>query len=416
MPGWPVPRLEGQRRAQPERVRQTRRAPRAARRVRCRPADLGAGEVKRGGRGSARPRSARHPARHQLRARPGPRCPHKAAPSLAPWTVWSRPPQFAASTRPRHPHSVTLGDTETLPCGQIAKTIPTVTQKPPLPAPRPRQAGREMARVASGLARRRGVLSAVVVPAAPGSAGRAASSPVALPSIQASLSCPSQRTPGVREGRPCPDPFPAGTAEPAASQARGQAPPGRGGVRRPAHARRPSPASTGCPAGPRSSRPAPLSEKESHALAHLRWIIERFRDAEEPGWTAPGDESSGSTSTTASWPPSRPAAWPRRSPDGRGPARRARRHRAGAVQGAGSAAPAAVRRGGRPRTAAPADRATRFPVAERITDPRVKAPPPVRTAGGPPASSCHRRPRRACAELGLPALLLAAASPAGRPG
>jgi CubicO group peptidase (beta-lactamase class C family) len=31
-------------------------------------------------------------------------------------------------------------------------------------------------------------------------------------------------------------------------------------------------------------------QQESHALAHLRWVIARFRDAGEPAWTAPGDE------------------------------------------------------------------------------------------------------------------------------
>jgi len=31
------------------------------------------------------------------------------------------------------------------------------------------------------------------------------------------------------------------------------------------------------------------SRQESHALAQLRWIIARFRDADEPGWTAPGE-------------------------------------------------------------------------------------------------------------------------------
>src|SRR5206468_10804838 len=29
--------------------------------------------------------------------------------------------------------------------------------------------------------------------------------------------------------------------------------------------------------------------REGPALAHVRWIIERFRDAGEPGWTPPGE-------------------------------------------------------------------------------------------------------------------------------
>jgi len=54
------------------------------------------------------------------------------------------------------------------------------------------------------------------------------------------------------------------------------------------------------------------------------------------------------------------------------------------------------------------DDARGFPLAERITDPRVKAPPPVRATGRPP-HDIGVIAARACTELGLPALLLACA-------
>ena len=49
-------------------------------------------------------------------------------------------------------------------------------------------------------------------------------------------------------------------------------------------------------------------EPESHALDQLRWVISRFSAADAPGWTRrPTKSRSGSTSTIASWPCSRPA-------------------------------------------------------------------------------------------------------------
>ena len=57
-----------------------------------------------------------------------------------------------------------------------------------------------------------------------------------------------------------------------------------------------------------------------------------------------------------------------------------------------------------------------FPLADRITDPRVKEPPPVRTAGDRPHGIAAIA-ARARAELGLPALLLAGGEPRpARPG
>lgn len=51
-----------------------------------------------------------------------------------------------------------------------------------------------------------------------------------------------------------------------------------------------------------------------------------------------------------------------------------------------------------------------FPLAERISDPRLKETPPVRGAGQP-LPGLAAIATRACAELGLPALLLAGGVP-----
>jgi hypothetical protein len=42
------------------------------------------------------------------------------------------------------------------------------------------------------------------------------------------------------------------------------------------------------------------TEPDSHALAQLRWIVARFRDAGEPGWTAPGQPELGQHLTIGS--------------------------------------------------------------------------------------------------------------------
>ena len=53
---------------------------------------------------------------------------------LSPWISMVLSPwislDLAAPIGPRHPPFVTLGDTGNLPCGQIVKTVPTVTQNP----------------------------------------------------------------------------------------------------------------------------------------------------------------------------------------------------------------------------------------------------------------------------------------------
>jgi len=60
-----------------------------------------------------------------------------------------------------------------------------------------------------------------------------------------------------------------------------------------------------------------------------------------------------------------------------------------------------------------------FVLGERITDPRLKVPRPSRTLGQPPDEALLARmgviAARACAELGLPALLLAGGEPGRAP-
>ena len=55
-----------------------------------------------------------------------------------------------------------------------------------------------------------------------------------------------------------------------------------------------------------------------------------------------------------------------------------------------------------------------FPLGDRVTDPRVKAPPPARTLGAPP-DEIAAIAGQACAELGLAALVLAGGEPGREP-
>ena len=278
-----------------------------------------------------------------------------------------------------------------------------------------------------------GVSSAPVVPAASGSAGRAASSPVARLRSTASLSRPKNADPG-REGR---------TAMPGESRSL----PGRPNLRylssRPSGAwprassppcttrRRPSPANTACPAGPPSSSwsatrraggpggPGGGDEddkggeghegQQSHALDQLRWVISRFAGAGQPGWTPPrrdelrqhfddrflsvlppaalvpaisqlaGDLSERRTRRSSARPRCRPtSSWPAcstsRSVEAEPP------YRLAGLRG--------------------------LPAGSRVRDPRVAAPAPPRTQGDVPAE-VPEIAAQAVAELGLAALALA---------
>jgi CubicO group peptidase (beta-lactamase class C family) len=155
---------------------------------------------------------------------------------------------------------------------------------------------------------------------------------------------------------------------------------------------------------------AGLKQACSHdgpALAHLRWFLERYSGAAEPGWTAPGEDEL------------------RRHFDDRflaviTGADLAEQARTVAASLRGeltviSQAPlqAQVELAGlRFVAAAGADPPHRLtglrglPVGARVTDPRLTTPPPVRTAGQPPGELTAIAVQ-AHAELGLAALVVA---------
>ena len=159
---------------------------------------------------------------------------------------------------------------------------------------------------------------------------------------------------------------------------------------------------------------------ESHALTHVLWIVERFRDAGEPGWTAPGDDEFRrhfDDILLAAIPPSGlTEMFIQNVADLRAELTVIRQ------------APfeAQVRLAGLQYVAVTAPEPPHrliglrgFALAERITDPRVKEPPPLRTTGDPADGALLAEigalAAAACAELGLPALLLAGGQPGREP-
>jgi CubicO group peptidase (beta-lactamase class C family) len=155
--------------------------------------------------------------------------------------------------------------------------------------------------------------------------------------------------------------------------------------------------------------------QDSHAVAQLRWIVARFSGAGEPGWTPPGEQEL------------------REHFDDRFLAVIPAGDLAGAIAKMAadlrqefrviSQAPlqAMVELAGLRYIAevdpAPPHRLTGlrgFPLGERVTDPRVKAPPPVRTLQDPP-DEIAAIAAGACAELGLAALVLAGGEPGREP-
>jgi len=177
---------------------------------------------------------------------------------------------------------------------------------------------------------------------------------------------------------------------------------------------------------PESAEPG----QESHALAQLHWVISRFSDAGRPGWTPPADDEIAEhfdDRLLAAVPAGRLVAQLAKiAPDlreelvvlGQTPLE-------AHVQLAGMRYLAAV-------DADPPHRLTGlrgFPVAERITDPRLTAPPPVHIYGTRPDQAEAAGADQAEAEiaeliaiaddafsqLGLAALVLAGGEP-GRPG
>ena len=164
-------------------------------------------------------------------------------------------------------------------------------------------------------------------------------------------------------------------------------------------------------------------EPESHALDQLRWVISRFSAADAPGWTAPDEDEI------------------RQHFDDRFLAVLP----AGALVEATSKMAADLRAELVVISAAPLEAVVHlaglryfavadatpphrliglrgFPLGDRITDPRVKAPPPARTLGelpgemaGEMAGGVVGLAEEACAELGLPALVLAGGEPGRAP-
>jgi CubicO group peptidase (beta-lactamase class C family) len=189
-----------------------------------------------------------------------------------------------------------------------------------------------------------------------------------------------------------------------------------------------------------ASAQPPETGPESHALAQLRWVISRFSDAGRPGWTPPADDELAEhfdDRFLAAVPGGRLVAQLSRvAPDlrdelvviGQAPLETL-------VQLAGMRYVATV-------DAQPPHRLTGlrgFPLGERITDPRLTAPPPVHTYGTTPGQARAAEPAEAKAaesaepaqaeaeiaeliaiaddafsELGLAALVLAGGEP-GRP-
>jgi CubicO group peptidase (beta-lactamase class C family) len=154
--------------------------------------------------------------------------------------------------------------------------------------------------------------------------------------------------------------------------------------------------------------------EDGPALLHLRWIVERFAGADRPGWAPPGEDE-----LREHFDDRYLAAIP-----------------AGDLAGAIAAMAADLRTelvviGQAPLEVqvqlaghryvavagpAPPHRLIGlrgFVLGERITDPRLKAPRPSSALGQPP-DGIATIAARACAELGLPALLLAGGEP-GRP-
>jgi hypothetical protein len=157
------------------------------------------------------------------------------------------------------------------------------------------------------------------------------------------------------------------------------------------------------------------SEPDSHALAQLRWVISRFSGADAPGWTAPGEDELREhfddrllaviPASTLVEQVSKLAADLRRELVVIGQSRLEVQ-----VQLAGLRYIAVV-------GAAPPHRLIGlrgFPLGDRITDPRLKETSSARTLGEPPGDIAGLA-AGACAELGLPALVLAGGEPGRAP-
>ena len=155
--------------------------------------------------------------------------------------------------------------------------------------------------------------------------------------------------------------------------------------------------------------------QDSHALAQLRWIVARFSGAGEPGWMPPGEDELRehfSDRMLAAVPPGELAkAIAKVAADLRQEFR---------VVGQAPLVAMVELAGLRYIAEVDPEPPHRliglrgFPLGERVTDPRVKAPPPALILGDPP-DEIAAIATGACAELGLPALVLAGGEPGRDP-
>jgi len=164
-------------------------------------------------------------------------------------------------------------------------------------------------------------------------------------------------------------------------------------------------------------------EPESHALDQLHWVISRFSAADAPGWTAP-DENELRQHFDDRFLAVLPAGTLVEQAS-----KMAADLRAELVVISQGPLEAQIQLAGL-RYYAAADPAPPhrlvglrgFPVGDRITNPLVKAPPPARTLGelpgefpGEMVGGVVGLAEQACAELGLPALVLAGGEPGRAP-
>jgi CubicO group peptidase (beta-lactamase class C family) len=156
-------------------------------------------------------------------------------------------------------------------------------------------------------------------------------------------------------------------------------------------------------------------EPESHALDQLRWVVSRFSDADAAGWTAPDEDELRQHFDDRFLAAIPPGTLVEQA------SKMAADLRAELVVISAAPLEAQVQLSGlRYLAAADATPPHRliglrgFPVGDRITDPRVKAPPPARILGEPPGEMAGLA-ADASAELGLPALVLAGGEPGRAP-
>jgi hypothetical protein len=155
-------------------------------------------------------------------------------------------------------------------------------------------------------------------------------------------------------------------------------------------------------------------QNDGPAMMQLRWVIARFRTADQPGWTEPAPSELAEhfdQQVLAEVPPATVIAEI---------AKLAADLRSELIVISQTPLQANVQLAGLRYFAAaaaePPHRLTGlrgFPLAERLRDPRVKHPPPARILGEPPAT-IRQIAASAFADLGLPALVLAGGAPGHR--